>query len=148
MVAVVDLLLAVEPGVALVAVAPVLVRGARVVLRDASAADAGLLGAGLYLKILAVLALVLGRTEAVVVTGDDGLGAGASVQTRFILALVLVQVTQPASPAGGAGAGVVAHPVLALPVLTSVLQTLVNVHCTQGPVIAGGAAALKLLGGV
>ena len=53
MVAVVDLLLAVEPGVALVAVTPVLVRGARVVLRDAPAADAGLLGAGLDLKLLA-----------------------------------------------------------------------------------------------
>ena len=127
MVAVVDLLLAVEPGVALVAVTPVLVGGARVVLRDAPAADAGLLGAGLDLKLLAVLALVLGRTGARVVPGDDGLVAEAAVQTRLVLALVLVQVTQPARPALLAGAGVVPNAVLALAVLAPVLQALVNV---------------------
>ena len=75
MVAVVYLLVTVEASVALVAVAPVLVRGARVALRDAPAVAAGLLGAGLDLELLTVLALVLGWTGAGVAPGYDGLGA-------------------------------------------------------------------------
>ena len=128
MVTEVYLLITVSPGVALVPVAAVLVRRARVVLRNALASAARLLGAGLDLQLLAVLALVLGGTGALVVPGYGGLGAGPAVLTRLVLALVLVQVTQPARPALLAGAGVVPNAVLALAVLAPVLQALVNVH--------------------
>ena len=86
MVTEVYLLITVSPGVALVTVAAVLVRGARVVLRNALAPAARLLGAGLDLQLLAVLALVLGGTGALVVPGYGALGAGPAVLTRLVLA--------------------------------------------------------------
>ena len=68
-----------------------------------------LLLARLHLQLLAILPLVLSQALTGVVPWYLCLATGASIPTWPVFALILVQITEPPSPAPVTGAGVVPH---------------------------------------
>ena len=120
-------------SVAWLAVAPVLVTAPNIGLVDAEPVDTGTLGTRLDPQLLTVLANVLGQTRARVVARLRCLLTRGTIETRRVLALIVVSVAQVPGPAQVTGAGVVTHTIHTLPVLTLMLLTLVNVDITSGP---------------
>ena len=119
-------------SVAWLAVTPVLVTAPNIGLVNTEPMDTGTLGTRLDPQLLAILANIFRQTRARVVARLLCLLTRGTIETRCVLALIMVSVTQVSGPSQVTGTCVVPNTIHTLAMHTLVVFTLVNVDITSG----------------